>query len=354
VNNTLPARPNLEHLKGQAKRLLEGLAAGDAQVAKAFIAHLPAAKTLTPRAVQQRAFRLSAAQSVLARQLGFASWPSLVRHVEQLRSLEGTWRIEGLQVDGTAFAANMLEHSRILFDGDRFRLESPEGDYEGIFAIDTETKPKAIDIRFVAGPEAGNTCYGIFELDGSNAMTLCLGLVGSPRPKNFASSPGSGHALERLQRMSSSRPEDVKGGEPPEPLPDAPNVSSNETAAFDSPLTPALVRLQGVWTPLELTLNGKAAPAPWLASGSRTMRGNELEVVFGGQKMVHARVRIDDTKDPIEVDYLNLSGKQQGTLTLGIMQWQGNEVDFLMAPNGAPRPANWNEKKGTRTRWRRQ
>jgi hypothetical protein len=75
---------------------------------------------------------------------------------------------------------------------------------------------------------------------------------------------------------------------------------------------------------------------------------------FAGQKMVHAKVRINETASPIAVDYLNLSGKHAGTVTLGIMEWLGDEVLFLMAAAGAPRPAAFDEKKGTRTRWKRR
>ena len=45
----------------------------------------------------------------------------------------------------------------MLIDGDRFRTESPEATYEGVFNIDVEADPHDIDIEFVEGPEAGNT-----------------------------------------------------------------------------------------------------------------------------------------------------------------------------------------------------
>ena len=43
----------------------------------------------------------------------------------------------------------------MMIDGDRFRMESPEATYEGIFTIDVEADPAQIDIEFVEGPEAG-------------------------------------------------------------------------------------------------------------------------------------------------------------------------------------------------------
>src|SRR5690242_13343886 len=129
VDKKLPARPNLEYLRSQAKSLLPGL------------------KKKNPQA------RLADAQLAVARQSGFSNWPALTRHVEQLRGLEGDWRFAALEIDGKAVPAGALKESRILFDGDRFRTESPEATYEGIFTVDVEQQPAHIDIDFVEGPE---------------------------------------------------------------------------------------------------------------------------------------------------------------------------------------------------------
>jgi hypothetical protein len=80
---SLPARPNLDHLRSQARTLLADLRAGKASAAKTFIAHLPAAKTLTPDRVRAAGFRLADAQSAIARKSGFDHWPGLARHVQQ-------------------------------------------------------------------------------------------------------------------------------------------------------------------------------------------------------------------------------------------------------------------------------
>src|SRR5262249_51866351 len=157
-----PARPNLEHLKTQAKTLLAGLKKGDTSATTLFIKHLPAARRMTPAKVLQSKFQLADAQSVIAIEAGFTSWPVLGRHVTQLRQIEGTWEFVDLEVDGTPMPAGALSNSRMLIDGDRFRMESPEANYEGIFTINVEKTPHEIDIEFVEGPEAGNWSYGIF------------------------------------------------------------------------------------------------------------------------------------------------------------------------------------------------
>jgi uncharacterized protein (TIGR03067 family) len=214
VSNQLPARPNLDHLRGQAKTLLAQLKDGDASAAKTFIQHLPAAKKLSPAKVRAAGFRLADAQSAVARQSGFESWAQLTKHVEQLRALEGEWNFVGLQVDGNDMPPAATASSRLLIDGDRFRMESPEANYDGIFTIDAGAEPMRIDIEFVEGPEAGHSSLGIYELAGDQ-LTICLGLVGSTRPVSFSTKPGSGHALERLRRASAGRQPRATGGARP-------------------------------------------------------------------------------------------------------------------------------------------
>ena len=353
-DNRLPSRPHLDHLRRQAKTLLSELKHGEPQAVGAFLDHLPEAKRMTADAVRSAGFRLADAQSVVARQTGFASWPGLSRHVQELRGLEGDWRFASLEIDGAAVPEDALTRSRLLIDGDRFRMESPEAIYEGVFTIDAEACPPHIDIEFVDGPEAGNRCEGVYELAGDD-LRMCLGLTGAPRPKGFVTSPGSGHALEHLRRASAARPADVTGGTPPPHAVQGP-VAAPSASAFELPMTELMRRLEGDWLPVELVIDGTPRPE-WLAmGGSRKASGNEVKVVFGGQTIVHAKVRIDESALPIAVDYLSLHGKHAGGVSYGIMEWIGDEVRFLMAYPGQPRPTSFAAapRATTLSRWRRR
>jgi uncharacterized protein (TIGR03067 family) len=354
MSKRLPARPNLEHLRTQAKALLTGLREGDAQAAQTLAEYLPEAAKLSPDEIRQRGFRLADAQAAIARKTGFAAWPGLARHVDRLRSMEGTWAFRSLEVDGHAVPSSMVSSSHLLLDGDRFRMESPEATYEGIFTIDVEKEPHRIDIDFVEGPEAGNRCEGLFQLDGDQ-LTICLGLAGSSRPEKFATTPGTGHALEVLVRADSARPPGVDGGTAP--VAERKPVPVVDPEAFEAVLTPNMEKLQGVWEPLELITSGTPLAASYLPFGSRTNSGVETKVVFGGQTMVHAKVRFDETAIPCEVDYLNLLGKGKGSMTLGLFRWDGDEAVFCMAAPGAPRPSDFSCDAGsgrTYSRWKRK
>jgi uncharacterized protein (TIGR03067 family) len=340
IMTRLTTRPNLDHFRGQAKTLLAELRAGDTAAARMFIDHLPKARGLTLKEARAASFRLADAQSVVARRSGFASWRALARHVEILRALEGKWSFETLQVDGDDMPRASIANSKLLLDGDLFRMESPEATYDGRFTIDTSAKPMRIDIEFIQGPDAGNSSYGLFELGGDH-LTICLGLVGASRPTAFATKPGSGHALERLRRSSALRPTGVTGGVAANVASEAGPQPDVDPADFGTTSSPMLQRLEGTWVPLRLVTNGEEMKADWLPFGSRTSAGNEAKVVFGGQVMLHVKMRIDDTQLPVAVDYLHLRGPDKGQVSLGIMEWLGEEVRFLIAAPGQRRPSSF-------------
>ena len=74
--SSLPARPSLEQLRKQAKDLLREHRAGLSAALSRFSRYHPSAS---------RRPRLADAQLVIARELGFHSWPKLKRHVEAIQ-----------------------------------------------------------------------------------------------------------------------------------------------------------------------------------------------------------------------------------------------------------------------------
>ena len=72
--------------------------------------------------------------------------------------------------------------------------------------------------------------------------------------------------------------------------------------------------------------------------------------------MLHAKMRIDERTTPMAVDYLNLAGAAKGKVSLGIMDWVGDDARFLITSPGQPRPANFTApgKGQTLSQWRRR
>src|SRR5690349_8279569 len=76
MSRVLPAHPNLEHLKKQAKDLLHEFALGSPETVALFSSVLRASTAMPPK--------LADAQHLIAHEYGFASWAKLKEHVESL------------------------------------------------------------------------------------------------------------------------------------------------------------------------------------------------------------------------------------------------------------------------------
>ena len=77
-----PDRLNLDHLKKQAKELIRLYRERDAAAMARFRTTLPAASGHGDEDIFSLQLRLHDAQSCIAREHGFASWPDLKRYVE--------------------------------------------------------------------------------------------------------------------------------------------------------------------------------------------------------------------------------------------------------------------------------
>ena len=130
---SLPGRPNLAHLKKQAKDLLRLHRRGDPAAMARFAQNLPSAAALPHDEIAALALRLHDAQSCLAREYGFVSWLELSNHVEAQTLARGdhdarlgTWLtlVYGGDVTGgydlarPRVAAHMLRENPGLVSGD--------------------------------------------------------------------------------------------------------------------------------------------------------------------------------------------------------------------------------------------
>jgi hypothetical protein len=77
-----PSKPDLDHLKHQAKDLLKGLAAHDRGVAQRIREFHPRFRGAADAEIFAAALKLSEAQFTIAREYGFKSWARLKAHVE--------------------------------------------------------------------------------------------------------------------------------------------------------------------------------------------------------------------------------------------------------------------------------
>ena len=268
-----------------------------------------------------------------------------------LDKLQGAWNVKSLETDGQKMAATAFNGARIVIDGTKFTSLGMGAIYEGTVKLAPASKPKAFDLLFTAGHAKGHRNLGIYKLDG-DLWTICLATRGKRRPGKFATAPGTGFALETLER----------GGAPPKSgkrksqrasarsASDTTTTTRHETAA-SGPVT----ELEGEWAMVSAVLNGAALSEAMVKWCQRTTRGNVTRVVAGPQVFVNASFTLDNSRKPHVIDYVNLEGSNKGKSQAGIFELVGDSLKICMAAPGKPRPVNFSSKTGdgrSYTTWR--
>jgi uncharacterized protein (TIGR03067 family) len=157
---------------------------------------------------------------------------------------------------------------------------------------------------FTSGPEKGKICLAIFEIDG-DSWKLCLTESDVERPIAFVTAPGSGHALQALQR-------EIDSG------------------------------MEGEWAMVSGVLSGRSLEQKMIKIGRRVVRGDAMTLSFGDQVFMQARCRIDSSMDPKTIDYLRADGEAQ----YGIYQLEGKKLTLCLAAPGQDRPNDFTSVEG--------
>ncbi len=254
-----------------------------------------------------------------------------------LTALQGAWFIAALEVDGNAMAPSMFAGANITVSGERFVSNSMGAVYEGALTLNPKTTPKSFELRFDKGPEAGNTALGIYSLSGET-WTLCFTVTAKERPTAFATAPGSGLALEVLQRAPVAPVE-------AEPLP----APTGATAG------PELEALAGEWAMQECVRDGDPLDASMIKAGRRIASGNESRILFGPQLFMQTDYSVDATQSPAHIEYVHTAGPSKGRRQSGIYELDGDTLRTCFSAPGQPRPTTFASTKGdgrTYAKWK--
>ncbi len=220
-----------------------------------------------------------------------------------------------------------------MIKGDKFTSIGMGATYEGKMELDDSKKPKTFDLIFTSGPQKGTRNSGIYKLT-SSSWTICLATQGTERPRKFASRPGTGIALETLERKPPAKPRVAKVARQAAPI--------EEHAIGDGTAT----EIEGEWAMLSGVFNGQPLQPDWVKFCKRVTRGAVTTVVAGPQTMLKARFALDTSQTPNAIDYVNLHGSNKGKSQLGIFERQHHELKICVSAPGKPRPKDFSSKRG--------
>lgn len=250
-----------------------------------------------------------------------------------LEKLQGTWYIISLESNGQKMPAAAFDGAQIMIEDEKFTSIGMGATYKGKIEFDDSKKPKTFDLIFTAGPQKGTRNLGIYKLTGSS-WTICLATQGTERPRKFATQPGTGIALETLERKPPAKERAKKAARPA--------ASIDEEAARNGSPT----EIEGEWAMLSGVFNGQPLQPDWVKFCKRVTRGNVTTVVAGPQTMLKARFTLDTSKMPNAIDYVNLHGSNKNKSQLGIFECNGDELKICVSAPGKPRPNDFSSKRG--------
>jgi uncharacterized protein (TIGR03067 family) len=256
----------------------------------------------------------------------------------EIKSLQGSWTVVAVEVEGQPMEGMAAQ---VVVKGDRFTTTGMGAAYEGRVTVDAAQRPKHFTLEFTEGPEKGNTNPGIYELEG-DIWRICLNTRGGPRPAEFTTTPGSGLALETLQRGKAK--------------PATPAAKSEAKVSAAPPQGEPAPELAGLWKMEAMVFNGRPLEKEYLPFGTREATAAEVTILMARQVQLKAAYRVDKSVEPHHMNYTLAHGPHKGKTQCGIYRLAGDGLETCFAALGAERPGEFRRTAGdgrTHTLWRR-
>jgi uncharacterized protein (TIGR03067 family) len=106
---------------------------------------------------------------------------------KEVAKFQGTWKITKIEREGDDLT-DEIGDAELEVKGEEYTAPT----IAAKFKMDPSKKPKAIDVSYTEGPNAGQTVKAIYKFDG-DTFTMCRALTDAgPRPTEFAAPAGSG------------------------------------------------------------------------------------------------------------------------------------------------------------------
>lgn len=118
---------------------------------------------------------------------------------DDLKAMDGTWKIEKAEAGGKVIEAEELKAVVVTIKDGRYEVTLPDKKDVGTLKLDEAAKPKTMDATVTEGFEAGKVTKAIYELNG-DSMRVCYVLDGGARPAEFATQEGAAVLLITYKR----------------------------------------------------------------------------------------------------------------------------------------------------------
>jgi len=220
---------------------------------------------------------------------------------------EGCWRLQSGEVAGKEIPDQIIKQARAAIFGDQHTVNMVAEVILGSHKIDSSKQPPTIDATDTAGPFAGKTTLGIYEIKGDQ-FKVCFAEPGKERPKEFTTKSGTGHLLHVWNR--------------------------------DEPAQAELKKFQGTWGLVSATRDGKNVTEDEAKRTSIVIKDNTFR--FPQESKVGTSATgsftLDTTLMPKAMDSITGSGPDTGKISRGIYQFDGKRYKICFSPPGRDRP----------------
>jgi len=119
---------------------------------------------------------------------------------DDLKAMEGKWKVETVEAGGKVIEIKELEDLVVTITGDRYELTTPQGPDAGTLKLDETARPKTMDATDTEGFDAGKVIKAIYEIIG-DTMRVCYATEGGERPSELATKEGSPRLLITYKRV---------------------------------------------------------------------------------------------------------------------------------------------------------
>jgi uncharacterized protein (TIGR03067 family) len=121
------------------------------------------------------------------------AFPSAVR-ADDLKAMEGTWRVESVEAGGKAVEAEDLQSLELTISGEHYTVKTKDGMDVGTLKLDETQKPRTMDATKTEGFDAGKVVKAIYTIEG-NTLKVCCAPDGGQRPTELATKEGEAVVL---------------------------------------------------------------------------------------------------------------------------------------------------------------